>query len=430
MKTEGTLRRRIVAAHTWLALAVCGLFAVGAFFGIELVEAYVVQRRLELVVQWQAGRPAGTPAASLPPGLAYFAGTDLTPGMRRLRPGFHHEYDGTVTVHTLAYDDAAGQRHVAIDRVPDFELIERDVAIALALGTALSVALAALLGRLTAGRVIAPLTALAVAVEQGTLEASSPALARSDEIGRLGRSFAARADELRAVLDREQRFSGDASHELRTPLTVIAGAAELLALELADQPKLLPAVERIQRTAAEMRQRVSALLLLSRAPDALAAPLIELRPIVEREAERCQPLLAGKPVDIVVDAGTSVFVSAHPELVGVAIGNLLRNACAYTDAGRIAIRLRPDRLLVEDSGPGLPADVRDQLFSRLSPGPRDPEAGTGFGLALAKRIADHLGWSIGLEDGPAGGSIFSLRFAAPTEGKRPAAPVAVPAARP
>ena len=408
MKAEGTLRRRIVTAHALLAVAVCGLFATVAFVGVEKIEAYVVHRRLELVVQWQAGRPAGTPAAQLPPGIDYYSDADLTPAMRRMAPGFHQESVADIKVHTLAVDDASGHRHVAIDRVPDFELVERDVAIALLLGTAVSVLLAAALGHLTAGRVIAPLTTLAAAIERGALDPSSPALARSDEIGRLGRAFSARTAELHAVLDREQRFSGDASHELRTPLTVIAGAAELLAAQLADRPALLPAVARIQRTAAEMSERVAALLLLSRAPDAVPAPVIELWPIVEREAERCRPLLAGKAVDIVAEKCSAVSVSAHPDLASVAIGNLLRNACTYTDAGRILIRLQHGRLIVEDTGPGLPAEVRSQLFERLPPGMREPSS--GFGLALVKRIADHLGWSIQLEDTAHGGTRFCVQF--------------------
>ena len=408
MKAEGTLRRRIVAAHALLAVAVCGLFATVAFVGVEKIEAYVVQRRLELVVQWQASRPPGTPAAQLPPGIYYFSDADLTPAMRRLAPGFHQDSAADVTVHTLVVDDASDHRHVAIDRVPDFELIERDVVIALLLGTAVSVALAAALGHLTAGRVIAPLTELAASIERGTLDPSSTALARGDEIGRLGRAFTARTAELRAVLDREQRFSGDASHELRTPLTVIAGAAELLAAQLADRPELLPAVGRIQRTAAEMSERVAALLLLSRAPDAVPAPVIELWPIVEREVQRCRPLLSGKAVDIVLEKASAVSVSAHAALASVAIGNLLRNACTYTETGRILIRLQPDGLVVEDTGPGLPDEVRSQLFERLSPGMREPSS--GFGLALVKRVADHLGWSIRLEDTPHGGTRFSFQF--------------------
>ena len=63
--------------------------------------------------------------------------------------------------------------------------------------------LALLLGRLTAGRVIAPVIALAQAVEHDALEAGAPSLMLNDEIGVLARTFAARTAELRQTIETE-----------------------------------------------------------------------------------------------------------------------------------------------------------------------------------------------------------------------------------
>ncbi|MFX5530313.1 two-component sensor histidine kinase, partial [Acinetobacter baumannii] len=82
-------------------------------------------------------------------------------------------------------------------------------------------------GRKVATHVIAPITRLADAVQDG--HKPFPYQDARDEIGVLARAFARHSDELDRFLHREQCFSGDASHELRTPLAIIGGAAETLA---------------------------------------------------------------------------------------------------------------------------------------------------------------------------------------------------------
>jgi signal transduction histidine kinase len=308
-----------------------------------------------------------------------------------------------------------GEHYAAVDMVSDFERIEEQVTLGLALCIAASALLAALLARFTAGRVIAPVTALAEAVRQGSLQADARLLARNDEIGLLARAFAERAQALQQALQREQLFTGDVSHELRTPLTVILGAAEVLDAQLDGQAAARAAIERIQRTARNTGQRVAALLLLARAPERLSAPQLALLPLIEREIERCRPLLADKPVQLVLQASAPVHVFAHVELAEMAIGNLLRNACQYTQAGRITLSLQADELRIEDSGPGLPATVRDHLFERHPRGDADGAAtgeggGAGLGLSLVKRIVEHLGWRIRFEQPDSGGSRFVMNF--------------------
>ena len=407
MAREGSLRGRIVAAYVWLALAMCGLFALVALFAVGEVENFLVERRLEAITNWHFTRPANQ--EGLPPGLVIHQGEAVPPPLQRLAAGFHEIEDEHGNWYVLAGARSDGTPFVALENVSDFESIEREVMLGLALAIFVSGVLAALIGRLSAGRVIRPVTELADAVQRDALHADTPALAHNDEIGVLARAFAARSSEQKRFLTRERLFTGDVSHELRTPLAVILGAAEVLGARLRGQPDALPAVERIERTARDASARVAALLLLSRAPDALDSTRLELRALLEQEAERCRPLLDGKPVSLAVDAPEPVWALARSELVAMAVGNLLRNACQYTDAGEVAVRLRPAELIVEDSGGGLPEAVREQLFERFVRG--DTRApGSGLGLAIVKRIVEHLGWQIRLDDSPAGGSRFTLNF--------------------
>ncbi len=156
--------------------------------------------------------------------------------------------------------------------------------------------------------------------------------------------------------------------------------------------------------------RVAALLLLSRSPEALDAPRLGLLALVEREVERCRPLLVGKPVRLTLRDPEEAWVCARPELTGMAIGNLLRNACYYTERGEVAVLLTGSSLVIEDTGPGLPSSVRAQLFDRFVRGERESQSGAGLGLAIVKRIWEHLAWDVRLEDRPGGGSRFVLLF--------------------
>lgn len=409
MSGNGSLRGRIVAAYALLALTVCGCFAVVVFLARGQVEQYLVQHRLALVAQWRLGGGAPGSDAELTPEIAFYRGATLPPGLARLPPGFHEVEDGGRTLDVLVGLTPAGERYAAVDLVSDFERIEHQMMFGLALCIAASALLAALLARFTAGRVIAPVTELAGAVRRGSLADAAPLLARDDEIGVLARAFAERTDELQRYLLREQLFTGDVSHELRTPLAVILGAAEVLQAQVGP----LAAIERIERTARNTADRVSALLLLSRAPERLAAPRLDLQSLIEREIERCRPLLAGKPVVLSLHVEAPATVFAQTELAEMAIGNLLRNACQYTEAGRIELTLSATRLVLEDSGPGLPVAVQSQLFERL---PSTSErGGSGLGLAIVKRIAEHLAWQVHYEPVSCGGSRFVLAFSdAPT----------------
>lgn len=408
MRLENSLRGRITAAYVWLALAVCAFFAMVAWFAVAEVEKYLVERRLDAFAEWQLRRADA--AADLPRGLGFYVGAAIPVDMARLGTGFHEVIDESRNWYVLLGKRADGTPYAVVDEIGDLERIEREVMLSMAGGIVLSALLAALLGRITAGRVIRPVTQLADAVQHDALHEGTPALMNADEIGVLARAFAARSAEQKEFLERERLFTGDVSHELRTPLTVILGAAEVLAVQLQARPNLLAPVERIERTAKDTAARVAALLLLSRAPDRLDTPRLALRPLLEQEAERCRPLLAGKPVTLAIDAPDEVWAFGRDELIGMVVGNLLRNACQYTDAGEIVVRLRTGSIAVEDTGPGMPPAVRGQLFERFVRGTDAEGQGAGLGLAIAKRIAEHLGWKIELDGREDRGSRFVLRF--------------------
>jgi signal transduction histidine kinase len=306
--------------------------------------------------------------------------------------------------------EANGERYAVVDDRSDFESIESSSYITLGIAFLGGIGLAILIGRVSATRVILPLTKLASSVQNKPATGRLPGLNATDEIGVLARAIDDRTNQLSYALQRERWFTADVSHELRTPLTIMLGAAEVLTSRLQDRPDLLVMTERIRRNASETAQQVGALLQLARVPEITDLVLVNLRPLIERELERCQPLLRGKALTLNFRCTEEVSVQAIPELVTIAVSNLLRNACQHTEQGVISVSLNAQGIVVEDCGTGLPEAVRARLFDRFVRGDDDFTSGSGLGLSIVKRVTAHLGWSVQHDPSPSGGSRFTLRL--------------------
>lgn len=406
MRQSDSLRRRIVVA--FLAFGgVCTLFfAAIAAVGVEGIEVHLVDDRLTEVAAWAAPRYAAGMSVEMPAGLSFHRGDAIPQSLRHLPEGVGEiDVDG-IGLHVLTGHDSAG-RFVVVDHESDYEKVELIIYSAFAVTFLGFLLFAALLGGFVARRVVNPMTALADAV--ASRASQLPLLGRKDELGTLARAFEAHTGELRGFLDRERFFTGDVSHELRSPLTVIMGAAEILMTQSDDDAVRVPA-ERIYRAANDAAECVTVLLLLARAPEIAALPPVQVRDIVATEVERYRPMLSGKPVDLECDGTNDFSIRAPRELCAAAIANLVRNACQYTESGFVRVRLAGRSIIIEDTGPGLPAAVRATLDKAPARVPSTGSAGTGLGLALARRICEYLGATLSHEERRGGGSVFTIAF--------------------
>jgi signal transduction histidine kinase len=412
MLGKSSLRSRIVQACVILTAIVCTVYALLLLAGIHALEDRLLNDRMlgsadDLIrnhVQHARAAVGGDPQV--------YQDDGIPAAMRELPVGEVQELElGDRVLHVLIRQQG-GHRFAVVDDESDFERNEGRLWAALAGTSALCIALALALGAVTARRVILPLVHLANAVARNGLDKDPLALWRGDEVGVLARALAVHQDEMQRFLTREQLFTGDVSHELRTPLTVMLGAAEVLAARLPDRPDLLPFVERIRRNAVETGDRVSALLLLSRAPEHLEFPPVDLPHLLAHEVERCRPLLAGKPVSLqllIEDPKAQAY--GPPELVATAVGNLIRNACQFTEAGYVRVLLQQRCIVVEDSGSGIPQEIRRQVFERYVRASGRP-AGSGLGLAIVQRVCEHLRWTITVQASISGGARFAMAFPA------------------
>lgn len=406
MRPGDSLSRRIIAVFILFGVVLSLFFAVLAALAVEGIEVHLVDNRLADVEKWALPRRAAGLEVNLPAGVRFHQGDEIPAPLRGLPAGVSEvELDG-VGLHVLTGSSARGP-HVVVDHESDYEKVELVVYSAFAAFFAGFMALAAILGGFVGRRIVIPMSELAAAVTRGVTPL--PLTDRSDELGVLARALDAHTSELRAFLDRERFFTGDVSHELRTPLTVIMGAAEILLQDDAHAAVRAPA-ERIYRAAREATECVTVLLLLARAPEIANLAPVSVSAIARRETERYQGMVAHKPVQLRCIGTAEVSVRAPSELCISAIGNLVRNACQYTEHGAVTVELLPGRVTVEDTGPGLPEAVRQTLGRGDRAVPSSGSAGTGLGLSLVTRICEYLGATLDYQDRAGGGSRFTITF--------------------
>ncbi|MCX4472842.1 HAMP domain-containing histidine kinase [Micromonospora sp. NBC_01655] len=244
-------------------------------------------------------------------------------------------------------------------------------------------------------------------------------------LGHVAAALAAR----QASETRVRQFVADASHELRTPLAAIRGYAEV-ARRGRDRvpPDVAHALRRVESESTRMTSLVDDLLLLAR--------LDSGRP------------LAVKPVDLtalVVDAVSDAHVAGPehrwqldlPEAEQVVPGdaarlhqvvaNLLANARVHTPPGTtVTTRLAPApdsvALSVTDDGPGVPADLRDDVFERFARGDSSrsrAHGSTGLGLAIVAAVVDAHHGRVEVSSRP-GHTVFTVSLPAGTDSTAPA----------
>lgn len=249
-----------------------------------------------------------------------------------------------------------------------------------------------------------------------TISQRLPLGATPREIAPLVMSFNATLDRLEAGWRAQREFSANAAHELRTPLASLRAQVE----SLLDPDERKDAIEEFDR----LSRLIAQLLSLAEAdgsedPGRIDFDLVEVARAVTSE-------MAGA----IVASGRSIgFESPHdrwdcrgaPGLVEVALRNLLENALRHT-ASDSEILVSVDtfgRLIVADSGPGVPPEFRDRLFNRFSKADAQG-GGAGLGLSIVDRIMTVHGGDARLEPSVAGAR-FVLDFS--RRGRGPGNPV-------
>ena len=214
-------------------------------------------------------------------------------------------------------------------------------------------------------------------------------------------------------VERERNFTSNASHELRTPLTVIRVATDMVAAEACLSPTAQRSVARIQKASREMESLIEGFLLLAREDDlGHAEHPYWISEAAGDEVEKAQMLLRGKPVTLSVRVEDDFQIDVPYYVCSIVIGNLIRNACHYTDQGSIDVVVGQGRVQVRDTGIGMDAAQLARVFDLFYRGDNGNTAGKGIGMTLVKRFCERFGWRIELASTPGEGTIATLSIPA------------------
>jgi two-component system phosphate regulon sensor histidine kinase PhoR len=235
-------------------------------------------------------------------------------------------------------------------------------------------------------------------------------------------------------LDRvRQDFVANVSHELRTPLTSLRGYAETLLEGGLDDPENRGRFVRVIRDQTLRLEAIAEDLLtladLERPGARLHAEPFDLREAVARQAGALQSRAAKAGLELVVEPGLPLPVTADRGLVEQLLANLLDNAVKYTERGSVRVRAgeASGRVWCEvaDTGCGIPESEQPRIFERfyrVDKARSREKGGTGLGLAIVKHIAALHGGEVSLRSREGEGSCFRVELPRePARGPTPAA---------
>jgi two-component system, OmpR family, sensor histidine kinase TctE len=215
---------------------------------------------------------------------------------------------------------------------------------------------------------------------------------------------------LHGSFENNRRFTANASHQMRTPLAVIRTHLALMErLRCGDEAKVL--ISDIDRGVTRLERLLTQLITIARTEENSvpvdAGRTIELAPIASQAmADR---FIAAEQKSISLEfenqsEHSPMVIEATEILVEQLIGNLVDNAIQYTPhGGHVKLRLinagHAYHLEVSDTGPGIPAEHRSNVFERFFriPGTDNPD-GSGLGLAIVRAVCETIGAEIVLTD--------------------------------
>lgn len=225
----------------------------------------------------------------------------------------------------------------------------------------------------------------------------------ASEVRQAAVAFNLMRDRLKRQLQQRTEMLAGVSHDLRTPLT-------RMKLQLAMMGELDGRAE-LEEDVAEMERMVEGYLAFARGEGSEKPVPTDLAALLEDVIGRFRR--QGSEIDLHIE--DKVSMTLRPHALSRALSNLIGNALRY--GGHVWVRAgrRPDcvEILVDDDGPGIPADKRElvfKAFQRLETSRNVATGGVGLGLTIARDIARGHGGDVLLEDSPLGGLRARVRL--------------------
>ena len=212
-----------------------------------------------------------------------------------------------------------------------------------------------------------------------------------------------------------REFSANVSHELKTPLQGIIGSAELLEsgmVRAEDTPRF---VGHIRKEAARLVSLIEDIIRLSQLDEGVELPAeqVDMLQLCQDVKEILSPSAADKQVTVHI-TGSGFDVMGVRRMLHEIVYNLCDNAIKYNvPGGSVTIHVENNRLVVKDTGIGIPAIHKDRIFERfyrVDKSHSKASGGTGLGLSIVKHAVAYHKAEISLDSTPGKGTTITIEF--------------------
>ena len=212
-----------------------------------------------------------------------------------------------------------------------------------------------------------------------------------------------------------REFSANVSHELKTPLQGIIGSAELLESGMVKPEDTSRFVGHIRKEASRLVNLIEDIIRLSQLDEGVKLPAeqVDMLALAEDVKEILAPSAAEKNVKIDV-TGHGFAIKGVRRMLQEIIYNLCDNAIKYNvPGGSVTVHIENNRLVVSDTGIGIPAEHKDRIFERfyrVDKSHSKASGGTGLGLSIVKHAVAYHRAEISLESTPGKGTTVTIQF--------------------
>ena len=212
-----------------------------------------------------------------------------------------------------------------------------------------------------------------------------------------------------------REFSANVSHELKTPLQGIIGSAELLESGMVKPEDTSRFVGHIRKEASRLVNLIEDIIRLSQLDEGVELPAeqVDMRQLAEDVKEILAPSADEKQVSISV-SGAGFTVMGVRRMLHEVVYNLCDNAIKYNvPGGSVTIHAENNRLVVSDTGIGIPAEHKERIFERfyrVDKSHSKASGGTGLGLSIVKHAVQYHHGIITLQSELSKGTTISVLF--------------------
>ena len=240
------------------------------------------------------------------------------------------------------------------------------------------------------------------------------------ELNQLGISYNKMLERLSDAFEMQRQFTANAAHELRTPLALMQVQLDLYnsATHPGNDADTLQTLKMVTEQNDKLNRMVKTLLDMSELQTVGRDDKIVLDAIVEEVLADLEPLAQEKNIKLIGKCEDATMIGSDI-LIYRLVYNLVENAIKYNHPlGQVTVtayqRKKHVYLSVEDTGSGIPKELRDRVFEpffRVDKSRSRELGGVGLGLALVREIVRVHDGSICIKSGKTGGTIFEVTFA-------------------